>query len=387
MAMNKAQSELQDLIEIGSQAQGQASAAQEFAAGRTAFDRPPMDEDGKADFLHPDMLKTAVGAGWLLGPVGGVLMGVAQGILGQRERQNAIDEYARETGVLKETGEIFNDQIDRLAVDADPETLDRLDAIRTMYQMGQEYSSTLGLEEDGMAHMAEAAGQLQQLTIDQQKQTIQDRQLMDANTRSVLNDLKGDFRTDSAGFEERHTRAMNIIEAVRRGDGAAVTSALASMPLLINDQAGATSDAEVKIWQGVRGQIDKITGLVDKELGAGGLTDKTRKQLIGVAEQYMRSNIASQTAREAWYGKRLVEEKIPEQRWGYFNRTGSLPGYAGGGFISRDKARPAAKAAADAVGGAVQGALSGPPPISQSAIEELRRRSTDPKFTGGGGNK
>ena len=49
---------------------------------------------GEASFALPEALATAVGVGWLLGPVGGLAMGIAQGILGKKEKQNALDAFA-----------------------------------------------------------------------------------------------------------------------------------------------------------------------------------------------------------------------------------------------------------------------------------------------------
>jgi hypothetical protein len=157
--------------------------------------------------------------------------------------------------------------------------------------------------------------------------------------------LKAEFRQDTANFELQLQTADNIIEAVNRGDGAALTAALATMPLLVNPDAGATTDAEVNIWKGVGGLSRKLIGLIDKELGAGGLTDNTRRQIIGTAKQYKRNAITWQQAIESRYGQFLVSEKIPKERWGFFNKTNFVPGLQGTGFIPRDISGPSVKEA------------------------------------------
>jgi hypothetical protein len=113
MPKNTAAEELQSLLSMQGEAQDTAANLAKLEEARTQFIARGGDE---ADFALPEAVATAVGVGWLLGPVGGLLMGVAQGILTKKERQNYLDNYAADMGVLSETNDIFNNELDRLAM-------------------------------------------------------------------------------------------------------------------------------------------------------------------------------------------------------------------------------------------------------------------------------
>lgn len=331
----KAAQELQDLGFMQQHAENQAANVNKVMSGSEA-----MSSAGEAGFAFPEALATGIGAAWLLGPAG-LLLGVAQGILVKKEEQNAIDAYAAQSEAITDSQQVIFSEIDRQMLAANPEDLDTLSGIRSMVDYAGEMA-TVDPERSAQA-IETAYANLNAMQVKNDEQAVSQR-VLDAQIKRDLgqegfnrhSSLLTDFENDSANFEAQVQSANNVIEAVNRGDGAALTAALGTMPLLINPQAGATSEGEVDIWRSVRGKFDSLVGMVQKELGSGGMTDATRKELIQVAEQYKRNAYSQQQFVESRAGQRAVTEEIPEKYWSLYNKSGKMPGLAGGGFVKKD---------------------------------------------------
>jgi len=336
---NKAAQELQELLDMQTEAQDSAANLAKLTEARTQFTSGDLDQGSAL----PEALLTAVGIGWVLGPVGGLLIGAAQGILGHQQRKSALDNYLADMGILESTNNIFNDQFDRMELAATtPEDLAQISAMRTQHEIAMEYSTSPNdaTAQKGAAMMDNLNTKMTDFGVKNEEQAValkaSDAQLqrdLEKETYAKHRGLLGDFQAESANFPMQQQTADNVLEALNRGDGASLTAALATMPLIINPQAGATTEAEVEIWQKVGGRLDALKGIVAKELGAGGLTDPTRKEIIGVTQQYKRNSIGSQQAIEAHYGEVLTAEKIPENLWPQYNMSGRMPVVRDGGFI------------------------------------------------------
>lgn len=339
MAENKAQRQLESLLNMQGEAQdAQANLAKLNEARDDFFAR----SDGEARFALPEALATGIAASWVLGP-GGLLLGLAQGLLGKKEEQNIIDAFAQDSAALQSTNDIFNDELDRLSLTTtSPNDLEQLSAMQTQKDAAMQLmmSANPELQAKGQDMMTEFATGLNQYTVRQEEQDIAATALDDQLRRELEKEtydrhraLLGDFQQESGNFEAQQATANNIMQSLNKGDGASVTAALATLPLLVNPDAGATTEAEVEIWQKVGGTVDSLIGRVQKELGSGGLTDDTRQEIIDVAQQYKRNSISFQQAREAFYGNIISTEGIPQKLWSQYNLSGRLPVVQNGGFV------------------------------------------------------
>lgn len=333
---NAALDELNALLSMEQGAEDAAANLKKVQDARTQFAARPGEE---ADFAAPEALATAIGAGFILGPAGGLLLGLAQGIIGKREKQNALDAYARDSGIISATNDIFNDELDRLVATAtNPEDIAQLTAMQSQKDAALQMitSTNPTISQKGTELLADFSGRMNDFATAQEEQQIE-RDALKRELGQELYDrhltLNDKFRADSANFEAQQATANNIIESINRGDGASVTAALATLPLLVNPEAGATTEAEVEIWQKVGGTVDGLISRVQKELGGGGLSNDTRKEILGVAQQYKRNSIAFQQAREAFYGEQLQIEGIPPSLAGQYNLSGRLPVVQQGGFV------------------------------------------------------
>ncbi len=355
---NKAQEELEGLLAIQNEAEDSQANLAKLMDSQHDFIAGPGEE---AEFAWPEATATAVAASWVLGPVG-LLLGVAQGVLGKQEQQAALDEYAERSGVLETTSDIFNDQLERYALTATaPEDIEQLQTLQTLKDSAIQMMASASpvLQQQGMTMLSDFQTGLEEYGVRNEEQRIL-AEAADAEAKRVLGEQKyqqhrnlvGDFQRESGNFEAQQQAANNILEAVNKGDGASLTAALATLPLLVNPQAGATTDAEVDMWNGIGGTVDGLMGRLQKELGSGGMTDATRKEIIGVATQYKRNTLAYQQAREAYYGQAVLNEKIPEQYWSQYNYSSRLPVVQQGGFVRGEDIRSDKAESGDSVPGA-----------------------------------
>ena len=131
---NKAQAELQGLLDI--QAAGEATArnSQRLADERQAF----VMGSGEASFGVPEALATAAAASFVLGP-GGILLGIAQGLLVKKEKQNALDQYAAAQDAYSSANQVIFDDLDQREL-LHPQNADQYNDIRTRLDMADQYA-------------------------------------------------------------------------------------------------------------------------------------------------------------------------------------------------------------------------------------------------------
>lgn len=388
---NKALEQLQfvnDLVESGERSTEQVQSTQ--AEIRASQVSTAGNDKQQAGFSAPEALVTALGVGWLLGPAGGVLAGIAQGILGKQAKQNALDQYARDSEILSQGSDIWSDSMAVSLDNADNVfDVEQLTGIDNLFQRGllNSRAASPELQRLGAEQMAQAEVQKNEFNVRQEEQFNQyvvadqvAKKALDDQAYKRMQELRGQFRVDTDGFENRISIANNVIQSLRRGDGAAVTAALAQMPLLLNPQAGATSEGEVNIWTGVDGVINRLLGDIQQEFGEGSqLTDATRRKIEAVAVQYKKNSIGEVEAIQAKYGKLMGLAGIPAEFSPFFNKTNSVPGYQGGAFISRDdpvgrsNLRPVAPGVSRSFGENVEWLLGAPGRLLKNASDISKR--------------
>lgn len=330
MPKNKAQEELEGLLAMQGDAQDSAANLAKVQDARRQFASTGADD---ADFALPEAGATAIAAGFLLGPIGGLAMGLAQGFLIKNERQNIIDQVNAENEQLALADQIVFEEFDRAALAAqNPEDVRQISALQTEYSVARRVGDPERMQ-SAIAGLTEFEAKNEEQRIAAEEFDAQMRRDMDQETYNRHRSLLGDFQAESGNFEAQQATANNILESMNKGDGASVTAALATLPLLVNPDAGATTEAEVEIWQKIGGTVDGLIGRVQKELGTGGLTDPTRREIIEVTQQYKRNSIAFQQAREARYGRAISTENIPDKYRAQYNLSGQLPVVQQGGFI------------------------------------------------------
>ena len=331
MAINRAQDELQSLLMMQGQAQDSAANLAKLEESRSQF---VARGGAPADFALPEAMATAVGAGWLLGPVGGLLMGVAQGILGKRERQNALDQYADDMGVLSETNDIFNDQLDRLALTAKtPEDLEQLSVLQAQKDAALRMMSSASpeLQEKGSALLSDFSTRMNDYSVTQESQQIaadaydaQMKRELDGEQYSRYNSSIASFRAESAGYEGVMQATDIALDALANGTPADLWAA----GILINkslDPTGVVRQEEAEAVGKIGSLWEKANVLMEKARSGQTMLPEQRQELSDMLYRMRESSTEFQLAREARYSDEVDDIGLPMKYHNNFRMATSVP--------------------------------------------------------------
>ncbi len=331
MPTNKAEQGLQNLLAMQGEAQDSAANLAKLEDARNQFIARGGDE---AEFAMPEALATAVGVGWLLGPVGGLLMGLAQGILTKRERQNALDEYAEDMGALSETNDIFNDELDRMALTVtNPDDLQQLSALQTQKDAAMQMMSSASpeLQQQGSSMLAEFSSKLNDYSVRQEEQAIQ-ASAYDAQLRRELDDTQysrynssiNSFRAESATYEGVMQATDIALDALTNG----TPSDLWAAGILINKALDPTSvvrQEEAEAVGALGSMWDKANVLMEKARSGQVMLPEQRKELSAMLYRMRESSTEFQLAREARYSDEVNDIGLPMKYHNNFRLATSVP--------------------------------------------------------------
>jgi len=328
---NKAAQELESLLALQNDAADDVSNAAKLREARHDFIMQGQDE---ADFAWPEGIATAVAAGWVLGPVGGLLMGLAQGILGKQEQQAAIDEYLADTGAMRETSKVFYDQIDRLALTATNDNdLEQLSAMQTEFDAAMQMmaSASPELQSQGAQMLSAANDRLNQYTVRQEEQRIT-AEAADAQLKRDLDDqqytrfkaMNDDFRAESAGYEDVMRATQDALTALENG----TPSDLWAAGILINkalDPTGVVRQEEAEAVGALGSIWDKANVFMEKARSGQTMLPEQRQELMGLLMNIRGNASEYQLAREARYADMADDAELPAKYRDNFRIVSSVP--------------------------------------------------------------
>ncbi len=354
---NKAQQELQSLLALQGEAEDTAANLAKLEDARTQFVAQGGNE---ADFALPEAMATAIGVGWLLGPAGGLLMGVAQGILGKREQQNAIDNYSHDMGVLSETNDIFNDELDRLAMTiTNPNDLEQLSAMQTQKDAALRMMSSASpeLQQQGSDMLSEFSTRLNDYSLTQETQRIEaeayDAELqrnLSQEQYSRYNTSIGNFRSESAGYEGVMQATDIALDALANGTPADLWAA----GILVNkslDPTGVVRQEEAEAVGALGSMWEKANVLMEKARSGQTMLPEQRKELSAMLYRMRESSTEFQLAREARYSDEVNDIGLPAKYHNNFRMATTVPASVQGDMqnVATLPAEDVDKAAKDAI--------------------------------------
>lgn len=314
----------------------------------------------EADFALPEAMATAIGVGWLLGPVGGLLMGIAQGILGKREKQSMLDDYAADMGILGETNDIFNDQLDRMALTTtNPNDLEQLSALQTQKDAAMQMMSSASpeLQEKGSDMLSDFSTRLNDYAVSQEDQRItaeaSDTQLQRDLTQeeySRYNTSIGNFRAESASYEGVMQATDIALDALANG----TPSDLWAAGILINkalDPTGVVRQEEAEAVGALGSLWEKANVLMEKARSGQTMLPQQRKELSAMMYRMRESNTEFQLARETRYSDEINDIGLPAKYHNNFRLATTVPASVQGDMqnVATLPSEDINKAASDAI--------------------------------------
>ena len=336
---NRAAEELQNLIAMQGDAAQSQSNVQSIQNTRNpvhemALKRAAENRDMEAGFSTPEAVATAVASGFILGPVGGILMGVAQGILGKQAKQNVLDQFAAENEVYGSVDEMLNGQFDRLAAAAtNPNDLEQLATLQTQKDTAMKMltSGSQKLQAQGESLLADMFGQLNEYTDLQETQKIA-AEAYDAELKRALSqeqydrftNIKIRFDDDSQQYEDILGATNTAIQALQDGSPADLWAA----GILVNkalDPTGIVRQEEAEAVGALGSLFTKGEVILQKALDGTTILPEERNNLMSLLTTIQGGAKQIQLSREARFLTELADAEVPQKYWDNFRLVDSVP--------------------------------------------------------------
>lgn len=332
MAENVAARELANLMQGQQAAVSQADQDARIAAekGQQAG-QMRASASKEADLALPEAIATGVVGSFLLGPVGGLLLGAAQGWLGKQERQNILDQHAAQNEALTDAWDITSGKLDSMVdAAASPEEREQLQVVRASLDTAREMMT---VDPQAFQQIFQAA-QADMLDISQ----AQDQRAIDDKVRrDTLRREEGDrqlarfdtiferYDSDTEPFLMANMQANRVAELLENGTPAQIQASLTAFSKFLDPTSAALAGevaANAAFDQSAVGQVNRyVNQLVDGEQ----LTDRQRRDL---AEAVI--TIRGQIQKEVGIAQmeainQLQDAELDMKFYDNFNRTDTMP--------------------------------------------------------------
>lgn len=215
---NRAAQQLAALLDVSNVPEAPDARVQleELDTDNVTSRRRAVPED--ADFAAPEALATAVAGSFILGPIGGLLLGAAQGILGEQMRQGQLDAVAAEANALAESDEVVSATFDRQRASlTNPLDLQQLDTIQSQYNAARKLMQSPFEEtkKKGMALMASALQAQREFDVRQEEQAIA-ASLADEEVRRAIGQENFDrYKSGIARFTKQSAPYLAVRQSVK----------------------------------------------------------------------------------------------------------------------------------------------------------------------------
>ncbi len=332
--MNEAATNLANLAAMQQNAVEVEDARDALARTEADLDEVITYGDRKqARFDYESAGAVAVGLSFVFNPVAGLLMGAAMGFAGKKRQQNINDALSRQENATTEAYladlEQMNTALSRASSPEDrAQVANQITNLKTGYELFLN-----GQQEMGYARINKAVNDHASYLATNETQAL-DAAAREDEARLALGQEQYDrytmlgnkYDAETMPARDQYTRALYSRELLRRGRSADVMAVIASMPLIVNPAAGATSEGEVAIWQGIGTVWDRLENKIEKELLTGGMSEDTRRELDDVIAQIVDTTggqlqntqrRAQQDARAAGLPENWVQQR--------FNYTAEFP--------------------------------------------------------------
>lgn len=340
MAENVAARELADLMQ--SQQAAQENASREARAAReagTQGGRMAMrqDSDKKADFSLPEALATATVGSFILGPVGGLLVGAAQGWLGKREKQNILDQAASRNEALSDSRSILRGQVETLREGAvTPEDIDQLDVLNAQQEAAFKMLTSGDdlTQQQGMSMLQSVQTELNGFARAQEQQRI-DNEVLEGELQRELGEqsfnryreIKADYDTDTDSLMKQNRFGNTVLELLENGTPAQIQAAIITNAKFWDpDSAALAGEVEnaASFDQSVVGTIRRTL----EQLNSGEqLTLSQRRDMAEAVLTAKRQVMSELRAAEGRAYKDLADAEVDVKYWDNFARSDTMPQY------------------------------------------------------------
>lgn len=304
MAINKAAQALEDLINLTPE----------------RVEPEQVDSDGEASFAALPAAVTAIGATAILGPLAGVILGGAQGILGKRARQGELDRAAEEAEILAQSDEIaaavFNSQRMNARTPAD---LRQLDVLQSQYAAASKMlrSNIPETRARGAQLMQQVMTAQRAYEVKNEEQLIAARQREEDALRSLgqeqynrYTDSRDNFMKESQQYLEVRGATVNLVDAIERGGAIDQYAAIKLLEKAL-DPTSVVRPEEQEAWGGLASAMDRANIWLERLKSGKSLSAEQLAGIKNLALSIERRAFEIQKRREARYYDEITDIGLP----------------------------------------------------------------------------
>lgn len=288
------------------------------------------ERDDEAEFALPEAVATAVGAGFILGPIGGLLLGAAQGILGKRMEQSELDAIA----AYDDVDATFMETIDRQMMEADsPEDVEQLSTMATQQTAARRMlaSPVPQIRQQGAMLQAKLFDAQRAYAIKQEEQAIQADVRAENTERELGQENYSRFRTardkfmqESAPFLEVRNATANILNALQRGSPVDQYAAAKLMDKAL-DPTSVVRPEEAEAWGQIGSVWQRANVFMEKLRSGQTLAPEQAAEMEALARSIENQSYEMQIAREARYADEIDDIGLPVKYHDNFRLATPLP--------------------------------------------------------------
>jgi hypothetical protein len=314
---NRAAQELQAITQGANQVEDAATALERIT--------PDMPRSGaetpQAEFGTAEAVAAGVLASVIMGPVGAVLVGGAQGWLKKKSDQSLLDRAAAEQSVLSDASDIYTTQLASYRDTAtNPNDLEQIDTMQTSLEVAQEFmgSADPALRAKGVQIMNQVDQSMNGYARTQETDRVAAEVQRNADVRQLgldnyarYENMQTKFDTESAPWLARKEAANIALQALQEGTPAQLHSAM----ILFNktlDPNSAVLGEERDAIAGMGSMLDSAYNFFGEKFTGQTLNADQRRELGKAIMTITDESTQFQSQREARYQQRAVEDLAPE---------------------------------------------------------------------------
>ncbi len=269
----------------------------------------------KARFATPEAIATGIGASILFGPFAGVVLGAAQGFLGQKAEQNVLDQIASEKNLLTDGRAIVQGRIDELrqAPNMSNEDLQTLDNAQADLDFAFRSGDRSGME-SALTTITNMVTTNEQQRIAAETVDAQNESLIGREAYQNYKDIYADYNADMAPVELVSRLAGTAREAITQQSPGQLAAIINFRKAL--DPTSAVMEGEVKGTGQIRSAIGVMESLEAKLRDGSLLSRPEQEALIKAFDTVEDGYLVEGRRKQEAAHLRLNTAGLDDARWG-----------------------------------------------------------------------
>lgn len=299
------------------QAKNVHSQVQRFVGPPSQINR----RQGEPTAATPEAAATALVSGFILGPVGGVALGLAQGLMQKRAAKNTLDLIAERDAVAQESDAYnrawFNDQM--LATQGDPFAEAELEDMQTMYDRMQILDGSPDTQDQAQA---KALGQELDKRMSTWQRSLRDNRMAEdlalaTEQKADYTRIKTDYNNYSSPKIDQIYAGDQALQALQSDDASAQVTALQLFAKSLD--SGQVTEEDRQAVSGFLGFLDSQLQKYEQFMEGGVLLPEANNQLQRTVKLIQNGLMKQLRFRETNAKEELIDFGVDQSLYDNFN--------------------------------------------------------------------